>query len=58
MKNKSLQFLSLVISALVLLYLLFVNIKRGAFVFNDWVVVTIDLLAKMVIDIILFLREE
>jgi hypothetical protein len=51
--RKTLQALSLVITALTLLYLLFANIYRQSFIFSDWVVVTVDLLAKTVIEIML-----
>ncbi len=56
--KKTLQAISLIISSLVLLYLLFINLYRGSFIISDWVVVTVDLLAKTVIEIILLIRRD
>jgi len=57
MKRRKLQQISLIISTLILLYLLFINISRDTFITTDWFVVTIDLLAKTVIDIILISKK-
>lgn len=57
MRRKALQALSLMISALVLLYLLFINVYRETFVMNDWLVVIIDLIAKTIIEIILLTKR-
>lgn len=57
MRRSFLQGLSLIISALVLLYLLFINIQRGTFLFADWVVVTVDILAKTIIELILLSKR-
>lgn len=56
-KKKNLQAVSLIISSLALLYLLFINVYRDTFALHDWTVVTIDLLVKAVIEIAL-LKEE
>lgn len=56
-RKKTLQAVSLIISSLALLYLLFINVYRDTFVLHDWVVVTADLLVKAVIEIAL-LKEE
>ncbi len=51
MNTKALQFASLSISALSLLYLLFVNVWRGEFIFSDWLVVAIDLTVKVIVEL-------
>jgi hypothetical protein len=43
MREKALQVVPLIISALALLYLLFVNAYRSSFIVREWVVVTFDL---------------
>ena len=58
MNKPALQFLSLVISSLILLYLLFINVFRNTFISSDWVVVSVDLVAKVIIEsIIVFQRK-
>ncbi len=54
MRKKTLQAISLIISSLALLYLLFINIYRETFISSDWIVVTIDLAVKTIIEIALF----
>jgi len=53
MRRKTLQALSLIISSLALLYLLFVNVYENTFSAMDWIVVTVDLLVKTIIEIVL-----
>ena len=50
MRHTTLQFISLVISSIALLYLLLANIFRQEFIVNDWFVVVIDLAAKTIIE--------
>ena len=50
--------ISLIITALSLLYLLFANLYRGTFVASDWVVVMVDLSAKIIIESIVLLRRK
>ena len=57
MNRKLLQFFSLVISALALLYLLFANLIRGTFIASDWAVVSVDLGVKVVIEAVLLLNK-
>jgi len=57
MKNDGLQFLSIVISSLALLYILFVNVFRESFIVNDWIVVSVDLIAKIIIEMVLLSRK-
>jgi len=56
--KKALLSISLIISSIVLLYLLFINIYRDTFILTDWVVVTVDLSAKTIIDIILLCSKD
>ena len=58
MKVNILQSLSLIITALTLLYLLFANLFRGTFILSDWVVVAIDLSAKVVIESIILVQKK
>ena len=58
MKNKLLQFISVIISSLALLYLLFINIYRSSFVISDWIVVSVDLFAKVIIELIILYGKE
>ena len=51
MKKKIFLFISLVISSITILYLLFVSIFRESFMFSDWIVVAVDLIAKIIIEI-------
>jgi uncharacterized membrane protein len=57
MKKNILLRVSLIISALTLLYLLFVNLYRDAFVTSDWVVVGVDLSAKIIIESIILIKK-
>ncbi len=58
MRKESLQFLSLTISSLVILYLLFINILRNTFVISDWTVVIIDLAVKLIIEIYIIIERK
>ena len=58
MKAKTLQSLSLSISALALLYLLFVNVNEGTFVIRDWLVVAFNLAVKAVVEIVLLTKKD
>lgn len=58
MNTRVLLGLSLCITALTTLYLLFINLYRETFVASDWIVVGFDLFAKVVIEsIVLFKRR-
>lgn len=57
MKKKAIQFASLTLSALSLLYLLFVNLWRGDFIFSDWLVVAIDLTVKVMVELYLLVED-
>ena len=57
MNRRLLQFFSLIISALALLYLLFANLIRGTFITSDWTVVSVDLGVKVVIEAVLVLNK-
>ena len=57
MNKKALQFASLSLSALSLLYLLFVSLWRGSFLFSDWLVVAIDLTVKVIVESYVFLEQ-
>lgn len=56
--NKTLQRVSLLVSTLALLYLLFTNVYFNTFVFRDWVVVFADLSVKTFIEYVLLKRPE
>ncbi len=58
MNKKSLQFFSLLISALVILYLLAVNIFRGTFITSDWLIVIFDLSVKMVVELTILFKNN
>ncbi len=58
MKKRVLQFLSVVISSLTILYLLFINVLRDTFIIHDWIVVIVDLTAKLVIEIYILIVEK
>ena len=58
MNTKTLQTLSLSISALALLYLLFVNVSENTFVIRDWLVVAFDLAVKAVVEIIILTKKN
>lgn len=58
MKHKVLQGISLTISALALLYLLFTNLYRGTFLVSDWLVVAIDLMAKVIVELIVLFDRD
>lgn len=57
MRKKAIQFASLTLSALSLLYLLFVNLWRGDFIFSDWLVVAIDLAVKVMVELYLLVDD-
>ena len=57
MRRKVLQALSLIISSLALLYLLFVNIYKETFSVHDWSVVAVDLSVKTIIEIVLLIEK-
>jgi len=58
MKVNILQALSLIITALTLLYLLFANLFRGSFIISDWIVVAVDLSAKIIIESIILVQKR
>ena len=58
MRKNALQFISLVISSIALLYLLLANLFRGTFIINDWFVVMVDLIAKVIIELIILLKKR
>ncbi len=58
MREKVLKAVSLIISALALLYLLFVNLYRQAFIASDWAVVGFDLFVKVIIEIALLTKRD
>ncbi len=57
MNKRVLQFASLSLSALSLLYLLFINLWRGDFIFSDWLVVAIDLTVKVIVELYILLEK-
>lgn len=57
MRDKSLVFLSLAISSLALLYLVFANVLRNTFIISDWIVVSVDLFIKIIIELILIVKD-
>ncbi len=57
MRKNAIQFASLTLSALSLLYLLFVNLWRGDFIFSDWLVVAIDLAVKVMVELYLLVDD-
>lgn len=58
MNERALTFLSLSISSLLLLYLLFSNIYNKTFIVSDWIVVAVDLFSKLVIEIIILIKQK
>jgi len=50
--------LSLIITALTLIYLLFVNLFRGTFIISDWYIISVELSAKIIIEIIILKNKE
>ena len=58
MREQTLKAISLIISSLILLYLLFINIYRQAFIASDWVVVGFDLFVKVIIEITLLVKKD
>lgn len=58
MNRKSLQFLSLVLSSLILLFLLFSDLYRDIFDAFNWSIIIIDILAKVIIEIVLLKGEH
>ena len=57
MKRGTLLRISLIISALTLLYLLFANLYRGTFIKSDWIVVGVDLSAKVIIESVILIKK-
>lgn len=55
--KKPLQVASFSLSALVLLYLLFVNVWRGTFIINDWFVVIVDLFVKVIVELYVLMER-
>lgn len=58
MRQQTLLFISMIISALALLYLLSANLFRGTFIMQDWFVVTVDLAVKVFIDAYVFFKQK
>ncbi len=58
MRKKILQAVSLLISSLALLYLLFINVYRHTFIISDWIVVAFDLFVKVIIEIALLTNKN
>ena len=58
MREQTLKAISLIISSLILLYLLFINIYRQTFIASDWVVVGFDLFVKVIIEITLLVKKD
>ena len=57
MKKNTLLAISLLITALTLLYLLFANLVRGSFILSDWIVVSVDLSAKVIIEFVILFKK-
>lgn len=58
MKRKVLPRFSLIISAIAMLYLLYVNEHRGSFIHSDWIVVIVDLSAKSIIELVMMFSKK
>ena len=58
MRENVLKAVSLIISSLALLYLLFINVYRHTFIVSDWIVVGVDLAVKVIIEITLLIKQE
>ena len=58
MKKKILEFISLAISSMILLYLLASNIFNKTFIFHDWIVISIDLIAQIIIQITIMISDD
>jgi len=58
MDKKQWEFLSIILSSLALLYLLFINVLTKVFIVHDWIVVAIDLFVKIIIEVIIIQKEE
>jgi len=58
MNKKLLSFISLIVSSLALLYLLFINLWENRLVASDWIVVSIDLFVKVIIESYLTFSKE
>jgi len=58
MNTKILQGISLFITAMVLLYLLLASLNRDTFVISDWLIVTFDLLAKLIVESMLLFKQK
>jgi len=52
-----LQIFQITLSALLLLYILFADLYQGTFMVADWLVVVIDLSVKIIVDIILLVKQ-
>ena len=58
-RKKALLFISLLVSGLTLLYLLAVNLFRNTFIYTDWIIITFDLVVKIIIEsYILFAKQK
>jgi hypothetical protein len=58
MKDRTLTFLSLVLSGLILLYLLFANLYRDSLIIADWILVSVDLAAKIIIELVILTKKN
>ena len=58
MRKNTLQFASLSISSIALLYLLFASLYRETFMFSDWLVVFVDLFVKILIEIYILVDKK
>ena len=57
MKNIKIQSISLIITALTLLYLLSASVFRKSFVPFDWIIVAFDLLVKLLAEVNQILKK-
>ncbi len=58
MRDNTLHFLSLAISGLLLLYLLFSNVLNKTFLVHDWIVVAVDLTSKIIIELVIISKND
>ncbi len=58
MNERTLLFLSLALSSVALLYLLIANLVRGSFMLTDWVIVSMDLAIKVMIELYILIRKS
>lgn len=58
MNKKLLLFVGSVISALALLFLLFMDVANDKFVLLNWSIVSFDLLANIIINIYIMITEK